>query len=129
MALKLLVSFGAPCLLLLHEGFNEGGAQFYVRCADIVVSGGGGANADSFISIPGYVTKTDPGVFFHIYDSDPATYIVPGGPVSSWGGVMPGGNTDPTGTTPFETASETPYQSTGTSTVLPTKRPKCSNKA
>ncbi|KXS19442.1 lytic polysaccharide monooxygenase [Gonapodya prolifera JEL478] len=63
------------------------GAQFYVQCAEITVTGGaaGTVAATPQVSIPGHITPATPGVLFNIYTGGSildkgATYPNPFGP-------------------------------------------------
>ncbi|KAF8963277.1 glycoside hydrolase family 61 protein [Flammula alnicola] len=51
--------------------------QWYISCAQISVTGSGAGNP-SKVSIPGYVSPTDPGLTVNIYDPVPTAYTVPG---------------------------------------------------
>jgi len=66
-------------LLALHEGDQLGGAQPYVHCAEITISGSGVAIPDStyLASFPGAYSANDAGVHFDIYDGF-KTYPIPG---------------------------------------------------
>ncbi|KAG8706475.1 hypothetical protein FRC12_002036 [Ceratobasidium sp. 428] len=64
-------------------GLHVAGApQWYISCAQIKVSGGGSANP-SKVSIPGYVSPSDPGLTVNIYNPVPTAYKVPGPAVFS----------------------------------------------
>ncbi|KAL0953000.1 hypothetical protein HGRIS_007206 [Hohenbuehelia grisea] len=54
-----------------------GSPQFYISCAQISITGGGGANPAK-VSIPGYVSESDPGLTVNIYNPVPTSYTVPG---------------------------------------------------
>ncbi|KAG2009491.1 hypothetical protein CC2G_012424 [Coprinopsis cinerea AmutBmut pab1-1] len=54
-----------------------GKPQFYISCAQIRVTGGGGGNPPK-VSIPGYVSANDPGLTVNIYNPVPTSYTVPG---------------------------------------------------
>ncbi|KAF9258013.1 hypothetical protein L218DRAFT_1005542 [Marasmius fiardii PR-910] len=54
-----------------------GAPQFYISCAQIKITGGGSANPTK-VSIPGYVSASDPGLTVNIYDPVPTSYTVPG---------------------------------------------------
>ncbi|KAJ8487985.1 hypothetical protein ONZ45_g1165 [Pleurotus djamor] len=59
-------------------GLHVAGApQWYISCAQITVTGGGSANP-SKVSIPGYVSPSDPGLTVNIYNPVPTAYTVPG---------------------------------------------------
>ncbi|RPD62198.1 hypothetical protein L226DRAFT_339386 [Lentinus tigrinus ALCF2SS1-7] len=51
------------------------GAQFFMSCAQLEVTGGGGASPET-VSFPGAYTSTDPGVVTNIYGE--STYTPPG---------------------------------------------------
>ncbi|KXS20077.1 carbohydrate-binding module family 1 protein [Gonapodya prolifera JEL478] len=55
-------------MLALHGAGSPGGAQFYIGCLDIQVTGGP-ATADiaPFVSIPGYLTDATPGVVYYLW--------------------------------------------------------------
>ncbi|KAG8722340.1 hypothetical protein FRC08_003783 [Ceratobasidium sp. 394] len=54
-----------------------GAPQWYISCAQLKITGGGNANP-SKVSIPGYVSPTDPGLTVDIYYPVPTAYTVPG---------------------------------------------------
>ncbi|KAF7421201.1 hypothetical protein PC9H_011721 [Pleurotus ostreatus] len=59
-------------------GLHVAGApQWYISCAQINITGGGSANP-SKVSIPGYVSPSDPGLTVNIYNPVPTSYVVPG---------------------------------------------------
>ncbi|PMD31621.1 glycoside hydrolase family 61 protein [Hyaloscypha variabilis F] len=58
-----------PELIALHAAASKGGAQFYMECAQINVSGGTGTANPA--------TATDPGILINIYDN-PTSYTIPG---------------------------------------------------
>ncbi|KAF9255545.1 glycoside hydrolase family 61 protein [Marasmius fiardii PR-910] len=59
-------------------GLHVAGApQWYISCAQIKITGGGSANP-SKVSIPGYVSPSDPGLTVNIYYPIPTSYTVPG---------------------------------------------------
>jgi cellulase len=68
-------------IIALHSAYNYPGAQFYVGCAQLQVTGGGNANP-STVSFPGAYKSTDPGVKLNIYPY-PSSYTVPGPSVFS----------------------------------------------
>ncbi|KAI1076772.1 glycoside hydrolase family 61 protein [Whalleya microplaca] len=75
-----------PELLALHQA-DKGDPQYYVGCAQVSVSGNSAATsipADATVSIPGYVSASDPGLAFNIYEPHfpypmpgPAVYTPP----------------------------------------------------
>ncbi|KAJ8487984.1 hypothetical protein ONZ45_g14130 [Pleurotus djamor] len=59
-------------------GLHVAGApQWYISCAQVSITGGGGGNP-SKVSIPGYVSSSDPGLTVNIYWPVPTAYRVPG---------------------------------------------------
>ncbi|KAJ8085620.1 hypothetical protein AAF712_013260 [Marasmius tenuissimus] len=59
-------------------GLHVAGApQWYISCAQIKITGGGSANPAK-VSIPGYVSPSDPGLTVNIYYPVPTSYTVPG---------------------------------------------------
>ncbi|KAJ0337661.1 hypothetical protein COL922a_006555 [Colletotrichum nupharicola] len=63
--------------LALHGAATEGGAQFYVGCAQVSLSGGG-SKTFSGVSFPGAYKSTDPGILFQPYWPTPTSYTNPG---------------------------------------------------
>ncbi|TFK18590.1 hypothetical protein FA15DRAFT_249661 [Coprinopsis marcescibilis] len=69
---------GEYLLRIEHIGLHVAGApQFYISCAQIRVTGGGNGNPTK-VSIPGYVTPSDPGLTVNIHWPTPTAYKVPG---------------------------------------------------
>ncbi|KAI1073526.1 glycosyl hydrolase family 61-domain-containing protein [Whalleya microplaca] len=94
--------------IALHAAGSEGGAQFYMTCYQISVTGGGAASPAG-VSFPGAYSATDPGILINIYN-DFGEYQIPGPDVYAAG---TSGNT----TTNFERTSAT---SAGTSSAAAT---------
>ena len=65
----------------LHGAGNEGGAQFYMGCAQLSVTGSGSATPSNTVKFPGAYSSTDPGILIGIYYPPPQEYISPGPPV------------------------------------------------
>ncbi|KAI1769584.1 glycoside hydrolase family 61 protein [Hypoxylon sp. FL1150] len=64
----------------LHSASAAGGAQFYISCAQVHVSGGSGAKTPSdLVSFPGAYKATDPGLMINIYNNGGKAYQ-PAGP-------------------------------------------------
>lgn len=62
--------------IALHAAQTVGGAQFYMSCYQVNITGGGAANP-SGVSFPGAYSATDPGILIDIYN--PITsYVIPG---------------------------------------------------
>ncbi|THG98950.1 hypothetical protein EW026_g3321 [Hermanssonia centrifuga] len=55
-----------------------GGAQFYISCGQINVTGGGGGTPGPLVSIPGVYTGYEPSILINIYSPIPANYTQPG---------------------------------------------------
>jgi lytic cellulose monooxygenase (C1-hydroxylating) len=71
----------------LHEANRQGGNQFYVNCADIILNNGDSQNTQTIfpgsVSIPGYLNPSSPGVLYNIYgNKDPSRYPTLGPAVS-----------------------------------------------
>jgi len=70
--------------IALHVAETYGGAQFYLSCGQINVTGGGSGTPGPLVSIPGVYTGYEPGILINIYDPIPANYTQPGPAV--WSG-------------------------------------------
>ncbi|KAG6829249.1 hypothetical protein H0H87_012100 [Tephrocybe sp. NHM501043] len=68
--------------IALHSASTFGGAQFYLSCGQINVTGGGSGNPGPLVSIPGVYTGNEPGILINIYYPVPTSYKNPG-PVST----------------------------------------------
>lgn len=51
----------------LHAAAQPNGAQFYLSCAQITVTGGGSGTPAPLVAFPGAYKATDPGILFQIY--------------------------------------------------------------
>ncbi|KAJ3026963.1 hypothetical protein HDV00_011477 [Rhizophlyctis rosea] len=69
----------------LHQASSAGGAQFYIRCIDINVTGGGSGTPSPQVSFPGAYTSSTPGVVWNPYTSNNANYPAFGGALWSQG--------------------------------------------
>ncbi|CAE6408531.1 unnamed protein product [Rhizoctonia solani] len=69
--------------IALHGASSTAGAQFYISCAQINVTGGGSGNP-SKVSIPGIYSATDPAILINIYWPPVTSYTPPGPAV--WSG-------------------------------------------
>jgi len=121
--------------LAIHNPWPAGIPQFYSECAQVTVVGGGSGTPGPLVSIPGYITDTDPGYTVNIY-SNFKNYTVPGPAVwtgqNAAGGGGGGGTTPPISTTvkPVTTTlvtskstSTTKVATTTTSAVVHTTTP------
>ncbi|KAL2260514.1 hypothetical protein VTK26DRAFT_5441 [Humicola hyalothermophila] len=65
--------------IALHSASSVGGAQFYISCAQISVSGGSGTwSPRNQVSFPGAYQATHPGIMINIYWPIPTSYTPPG---------------------------------------------------
>ncbi|KAK7518579.1 glycoside hydrolase family 61 protein [Phyllosticta citriasiana] len=69
--------------IALHSAGSEGGAQFYMSCYQVKVTGGGSATPTG-VKFPGAYKASDPGILINIY-STPLTYTAPGPDI--WSGA------------------------------------------
>jgi cellulase len=69
--------------IALHAAGSPGGAQFYITCYQITVTGGGSVSPAG-VSFPGAYQASNPGIQINIY-SNFASYIAPGPAVISGG--------------------------------------------
>ncbi|KAK7908355.1 hypothetical protein PG985_015658 [Apiospora marii] len=64
--------------IALHSAGSVGGAQFYIGCAQLHVTGGTGTVTPSGVAFPGAYKATDPGILFQLYYPVPTSYTNPG---------------------------------------------------
>ncbi|KAG8922451.1 hypothetical protein FRC02_011850 [Tulasnella sp. 418] len=64
--------------IALHVAQSFGGAQFYIACGQINVTGGGSGSPGPLVSIPGVYTGNEPGILININWPIPPTYTQPG---------------------------------------------------
>lgn len=65
----------------LHEGYAEGGTQFYPQCINLEITGEGTDTPEGVVATELYKSD-DPGVLYNIYnDETNPTYTIPGPPV------------------------------------------------
>ncbi|KAL1647444.1 hypothetical protein SLS58_002774 [Diplodia intermedia] len=69
--------------LALHSAGSEGGAQFYMSCYQVTVTGGGSATPSPTVKFPGAYSADDAGILINIYQT-PLSYEAPGPAV--WSG-------------------------------------------
>ncbi|GAB1313686.1 Endo-beta-1,4-glucanase D [Madurella fahalii] len=91
-------------LLALHSASSPGGAQFYMECAQIEVTGSGSHTGSNHVSFPGAYPADHPGIVVSIYDTAGSptmggrSYSIPGPrPITCSGG---GSNPNPTPSQP-----------------------------
>lgn len=75
--------------IALHSAGSEGGAQFYMTCYQLTVTGSGTVAPDT-VSIPGAYNASDSGILINIYQSL-TTYDAPGPTVYSGGSTKSAG--------------------------------------
>ncbi|KAH7093407.1 glycosyl hydrolase family 61-domain-containing protein [Paraphoma chrysanthemicola] len=63
--------------IAMHGAYTLNGAQHYLACGQITVTGGGSGTPGPLVSFPGAYKPTDPGILYNMYASD-KTYINPG---------------------------------------------------
>ncbi|KAF2641663.1 fungal cellulose binding domain-containing protein [Massarina eburnea CBS 473.64] len=64
--------------IALHSASSAGGAQFYISCAQVKVTGGGNGSPGPLVAFPGAYKATDPGIMLNIYYPVPTSYTPPG---------------------------------------------------
>ncbi|CZR53138.1 related to cel1 protein precursor [Phialocephala subalpina] len=64
-------------LIALHGAGSSQGAQFYMECAQVNITGGTGAKSPATVSLPGAYKASDPGILINIYQTLKG-YTVPG---------------------------------------------------
>lgn len=62
----------------LHSASSPGGAQFYISCAQLSVTGGGSTEPPNKVSFPGAYKASDPGIQININWPIPTSYKNPG---------------------------------------------------
>ncbi|KAF2651646.1 lytic polysaccharide monooxygenase [Lophiostoma macrostomum CBS 122681] len=70
--------------IALHSASAAGGAQFYISCAQLKVTGGGSGSPGPLVAFPGAYSANDPGIKINIYYPVPTSYTPPGPKV--WSG-------------------------------------------
>lgn len=64
--------------IALHSASTEGGAQYYIGCAQLSVEGSGSGTPSPTVSIPGVYNGTEAGIVINIYYPVPTEYVTPG---------------------------------------------------
>ena len=62
----------------LHVAQSSGGAQFYLSCGQLTVTGGGSKAPTNLVAFPGAYKASDPGILININYPVPTSYINPG---------------------------------------------------
>ncbi|KAF3901330.1 Endoglucanase-4 [Dactylellina cionopaga] len=113
-------------LIALHSAYDTLGAQFYISCVQINITGGGSYNGGSTVSFPGAYPQEDPGIKISIYgssgqpDNNGRVYPIPGPTPMSCSG-QGSGTTNPQPTT--TRAPTTTLQTTTRPAVTTTPKP------
>jgi len=97
-------------LIALHGAGSYPGAQFYMECAQIRITGGG-STSPATVNFPGAYSGSDPGVLVNIYYPPLTSYTIPGPAVFTCGGS---GTTQPPTSSTTTTSSAPVTSSTGT---------------
>ncbi|OTA98834.1 glycoside hydrolase family 61 protein [Hypoxylon sp. CI-4A] len=63
--------------IALHQAQSVGGAQMYLSCAQVEVTGGGSGTPGPLVAFPGAYQPNDPGLIWSYYPV-PTTYTAPG---------------------------------------------------
>lgn len=93
-------------LIALHGAQTSGGAQFYMECAQIRVTGSGTNTGSNLVSFPGAYRANDLGIQVNIYDNTGSPYMggkqyqIPGPAPLTCSGGNGGGSTDTTNPAP-----------------------------
>jgi len=66
--------------IALHVASTVNGAQLYISCSQISVTGGSGSYDPTLMAFPGAYSPQDPGLLINIYYPIPTNYTSPGGP-------------------------------------------------
>lgn len=108
--------------IALHVASSFGGAQFYIACAQVTVTGGGNGVPGPLVAFPGAYTGNEPGILIDIYSPYPdGAYISPGPP------VWPGGQSVTTTSVGTPKTTSTSKASTSTTTAKTTTTSKASS--
>ncbi|KAF3940754.1 Endoglucanase-4 [Dactylella cylindrospora] len=108
-------------LIALHAAGNYPGAQLYMECAQINITGGGSLSPAT-VNFPGAYSGTDPGIKFNLY-SGTINYVIPGPRPVTCGGSNPNPTTTASRTTTTTSRTTTTSSRTTTpGTTLTTSR-------
>ncbi|KAJ0115180.1 glycosyl hydrolase family 61 [Diaporthe amygdali] len=64
--------------IALHGAQEVGGAQFYIGCAQLTVTGSGAGSPSPTVKIPGVYDGTEDGIVINLYYPAPTSYDAPG---------------------------------------------------
>ncbi|KAI4594013.1 hypothetical protein KJ359_008801 [Pestalotiopsis sp. 9143b] len=105
--------------IALHTAGSEGGAQFYMTCYQLTVTGSGTASISDTVLFPGAYAASDPGILINIYQSM-STYEAPGPTVYSGGSTQSAGATCAADATAAATLASTTAAAATTTTAAVT---------
>ncbi|KAG8956481.1 hypothetical protein FRC03_010817 [Tulasnella sp. 419] len=100
-------------IIALHPASSYPGAQFYMECAQINITGGGSASP-STVSFPGAYHGSDPGITINIYYPPVTSYTIPGPPVFTCPGSS--GSSSSTSAKPSSSSSSSVKSSSSSTT-------------
>lgn len=102
-------------VIALHVASSVGGAQFYMSCFTIKVTGGGSTLPSSTVKFPGAYSATDPGIKFDLYSAY-SSYTIPGPAVWT---CASGGTSVATSSTRTSSGGSSSTRTTSTSSATP----------
>ncbi|ETS87915.1 hypothetical protein PFICI_01743 [Pestalotiopsis fici W106-1] len=107
-------------MLALHGAQTVGGAQFYIGCAQLTITGTGSGSCTPTISLPGAYNAEDDDIYIpDVYNGfDPTTYTAPGGDVAVCGGSSPATSAASSAAATSVAASATSAAATASSTSV-----------
>lgn len=103
--------------IALHTAASSGGAQFYMPCFQLTVTGGGSASPAT-VSFPGAYSASDPGILINIHAAM-STYVAPG-PTVYAGGTTKSAGSACSGCESTCTPGSGPASTVSSSTAKPT---------
>ncbi|KAG8928755.1 hypothetical protein FRC02_006502 [Tulasnella sp. 418] len=103
-------------LIALHAAGSYPGAQLYMECAQINITGGGSANPPT-VSFPGAYSGNDPGIKINIYYPPVTNYIIPGPRPFTCGGSQTSVQQVTSTTRPASSSTTRPASSSTTSST------------
>lgn len=106
----------------LHSASSFGGAQFYISCAQIEVSGSSTAKPDPTVKIPGVYTGHEDSIELSIYYPIPVNYQPPGPAVWGNGAAADGNATDSASTVAAPSATAIATSAVSATTSISTQQ-------
>jgi hypothetical protein len=64
--------------IALHMAQRSGGAQIYLSCSQIRITGGGNGTPGPLVAFPGAYKASDPGILVNLLNIAPDSYVPPG---------------------------------------------------